>query len=62
MDSHARVLLNWYTHGKFFFHVTDEEEAPVEPMLLQALKDVRDEQLRREIEEALVIKPRKQAC
>lgn len=61
LEAYARVLLNWYTHDRLFFPVTDEEEAPVEPMLLQALRDVKDPHLRREIEEALVIKPRKQA-
>jgi hypothetical protein len=33
--------------------VTDEDEVPIEPMLLQALKDVADPRLRREIEAAL---------
>ena len=61
LEAYARVLLNWYTHDRLFVPVTDEEEASVEPMLLQALRDVKDAQLRREIEEALVIKPREQA-
>jgi hypothetical protein len=37
-----------------FFYVSEEDQAPVEPLLLEALKDVQDPQLRREIEEALV--------
>jgi hypothetical protein len=54
LEAYARVLLNWCTHGRFFFYVSEEDEAPVEPLLLEALKDVKDPQLRREIEEALV--------
>lgn len=32
LEAYARVLLNWYTHDRLFFPVTDEEEAPVEPI------------------------------
>jgi hypothetical protein len=61
LEAYARVLLNWYANGRRWISVTDEDEAPVEPMLLHALKDVSDPQLRRQIEEALMIKPRKKA-
>ena len=57
LEAYARVLLNWYTHGERWMHVTDEDQAPIEPMLLSALKEVSDPELRREIEEALSIKP-----
>jgi hypothetical protein len=60
-EAYARVLLNWYANGRGWISVTDEEEAPIEPMLLHALKDVSDPQLRRQIEQALMIKPRKKA-
>ena len=53
LEAYARVLLEWYRRGKFWMYVTDEDEAPVEPMLLEALKQVEDPELRREIEEAL---------
>lgn len=59
-EAYARVLLDWYKNGRRWIHVTDETEAPVEPMLLHALKDVVDPQLRRDIQEALIIRPRKQ--
>ncbi len=60
-EAYARVLLNWYKNGKTWIHVTDESEAAIEPMLLQVLKDVVDPQLRRDIEETLVFRPRRQA-
>jgi len=50
------VLLEWYRSGKKWIDVTDEDEAPIEPMLLQALRNVADPQLRREIEAALTTK------
>lgn len=53
LEAYARVLLEWYRKGKLWMYVTDEDEAPVEPMLLEALKQVEDPELRREIEEAL---------
>jgi hypothetical protein len=61
LEAYARVLLNWYANGRKWIYVTEEEQTPVEPMLLHALKEVSDPQLRRQIEEALVIKPRKKA-
>jgi heterodisulfide reductase subunit C len=59
-EAYARVLLNWYKNGQFWIRVTDETEAPVEHMLLQALRDVSDPQLRRDIQETLMIKSREQ--
>ena len=61
LEAYARVLLNWYTHGERWMYITDEDQAPIEPMLLSALKEVSDPELRREIEEALSIKPVKKA-
>jgi len=57
LEAHARVLLNWHKNGKLWMYVTDEDEAPIEPMLLSALKEVSDPQLRQEIEEELSMKP-----
>ena len=53
LKAYARVLLEWYRNGKLWMYVTDEDEAPIEPMLLEALKHVTDPKLRREIEAAL---------
>jgi hypothetical protein len=61
LEAYARVLLNWYTNKKRWIYVADEDQTPIEPMLLHTLKDVSDPQLRRQIEEALMIKPRKNA-
>ncbi len=57
-EAYARVLLDWYTHEKFWFPV-GEDEAPVEPLLLDSLKVVTDPELRRRIEEALVAQQRR---
>jgi hypothetical protein len=51
-EAYARVLLDWYTHGKFWINVSDDEVS-VESLLLEALKTVADSDLRRRIEEAL---------
>ena len=59
-EAYARVLLNWYRNGIALIHVTDDSEAPVESMLLQALKGVADPQLRRDIQDALMVRPGKQ--
>ena len=59
-EAYARVLLNWYKNGQLWVRVTDETEAPVEHMLLHALKDVADPQLREDIQETLMVRPRKQ--
>jgi hypothetical protein len=53
VEAHARVLLDWYTHGKFWTHVAGDEVS-VESLLLEALKTVADLDLRRRIEAALV--------
>jgi hypothetical protein len=60
-EAYARVLLDWYKNGKVLVSVSDEGEAYVETLLLQALMDVADPQLRREMQEALVKGPGKQA-
>ena len=61
LEAYARVLLDWYTHGKFWFHVQGaEEEASVEGLLLDSLKVVADPDLRKRIEEALVARNREE--
>ena len=52
-EAYVRVLLEWYMNGKLWMDVTDEDEAPIEPMLLEALKRVTDCKLRQEIEKIL---------
>ena len=52
-EAYVRVLLEWYKNGKVWLDVTDEDEEPIEPMLLEALKLVANCNLRQEIEEAL---------
>jgi hypothetical protein len=59
-EDYARVLLNWHRTGQYWIHVTAENEVSVEHMLLHALKEVADPQLRKEIQETLMIEPRKQ--
>jgi hypothetical protein len=54
VNAYARVLLDWYTHGKRFFHALGENEAPIEGLLLEALRTVTDSELRRRIEETLI--------
>ena len=56
VDAYARVLLDWYTHRRRFFHAMGEDEASIEGLLLEALKTVTDSQLLRQIEEALIAK------
>jgi hypothetical protein len=58
-EAYARVLLSWYTNRRYLINLADGSEAFVEPMLLQALRDVSDPQLRRDIQEVLMIKPSK---
>jgi hypothetical protein len=60
-EAYAQVLLNWQKTGRYWIHVTDEIEAPVEHMLLHCLKDVADPRLRNEIQEALIISPHKRS-
>ncbi len=57
--AYARVLLEWYTHGKFWTKVQDEDVS-VEELLLDALKLVVDADLRSRIEEALIEHQRRQ--
>jgi hypothetical protein len=52
-EAYARVLLGWYQRGKYFFPVSGSERVSVEGLLLNALKDVREPDLRGRIEEAL---------
>lgn len=51
-DAYARVLLDWYRHGKRFFNSAGEDHASVEGLLLEALKVVSDSGLLQRIEEA----------
>ena len=53
-EAYAKVLLNWYTHRRFYVDVSKEEDLSVEKLLLDALKTVADADLRRQIEEALM--------
>lgn len=57
-EAYARVLLDWYTHGKLWVHGLGEDEVSVETLLLEALKTVVDADLRRQIEEALIARQR----
>jgi len=57
LEAYARVLLSWHRNGKLWMYVSDEDEAPIEPLLLSVLKEVSDPELRREIEEELSMKP-----
>jgi hypothetical protein len=52
-EAYARVLLDWYTHGKIWITGSGEEEVSVETLLLDALKTISDPELRGQIEEAL---------
>jgi hypothetical protein len=61
LEAYARVLLKWYKNGKQWVPVTDQNAASVETMLLHALTDVADPQLRRDMEEALMMRPNRQA-
>ena len=54
-EAYARVLLEWYQNGKYFFPVSGNQRLSVEGLLLNALKDVSDPGLRGRIEEALVL-------
>jgi hypothetical protein len=56
-EAYARVLLDWYEHGKYFFVVSGNERASVEGLLLNLLKNVGDPGLRGRIEEALALQP-----
>jgi hypothetical protein len=60
-EAYVQVLLNWHRTGVYWIDVTAENEVSVQHMLLNALKDVADPQLQKEIKEALMNEPRKQA-
>lgn len=49
LEAYTRVLLNWYVNGRQWIHISDESTAPIEPMLLHALKDVNNPQLRQRL-------------
>jgi hypothetical protein len=61
VEAYARVLLNWYKNKKYWISAADENDVSVETTLLQVLKEVADPQLRKEIQEALMVKPLEQA-
>jgi hypothetical protein len=52
-EAYARVLLEWHDHGKYFIPVSGNQRLSVEGLLLNALKDVTDPDLRGRIKEAL---------
>jgi hypothetical protein len=52
-EAYVLVLLDWYTHGKFWIEGL-ERNVSVEYLLLDALKLVADADLRQRIEEALI--------
>jgi hypothetical protein len=60
-EAYVQVLLNWHRTGVYWIPVTGENEVSVEHMLLNALKDVVDPQLQKEIREGLMVEPCKQA-
>jgi len=59
VNAHTRVLLYYFTHGKFWIQDGDEKEISVEAQLLEALKTVNDD-LRAQIEQALIEHQRQQ--
>jgi hypothetical protein len=58
-EAYSRVLLDWYTHGKFWIDGPGEEEVSVETLLLDALKTASDPELRGQIEDALRLRQRR---
>ena len=58
VEAYARVLLDWYMHDKYWLTLRssddEDEEVPVETLLLDALKVVVDPDLRGRIEESLI--------
>ena len=58
-EAYARVLLDWYTHGKIWITGSGEEEVSVETLLLDALKTISDPEMRGKIEEALTARQRR---
>ena len=60
IEAYARMLLDWYTHEKFWIDIEDEKQRSTEQLLLETIKNVQDPQLRRQIEEALVAEGRRE--
>jgi hypothetical protein len=52
VEAYARVLLDWYSHEKYWIEISDVNTS-VESLLLEALKVVANSDLRNQIEEAL---------
>ena len=50
VKANARVLLYYFTHGKYWISGRDDEEVSVESLLLDALKAVTDADLGSQIE------------
>jgi hypothetical protein len=48
------LILECYTHGKFYFNAAGKDQASVEGLILESLKVVADFELRQRIEEALI--------
>lgn len=51
-EAYVRVLLNLYTHGRYFIKTGSGTPEAIEPMLLEALKRLEDAELRQKVEEA----------
>ena len=60
LEAYTRVLLDWYTHEKFYVHGGSDEDRAVEARLVLALRNVQNPKLRQEIEEALVASGRRE--
>lgn len=60
-EAYVRVLLSWYRSGKPWIYVSDQGETSVEALLLNALTNISDPELRREVQETLVKGPPEQA-
>jgi hypothetical protein len=58
VEAYARVLLDWFEHGKYFVYGEGGDNVSIEWLLLNALKLVVDSELRRQIEEALIASQR----
>ena len=52
-EAYVRVLLKWLQGGQYFVHGSNETEVSTEFLLLEALKILKDPNLRNEVEEAL---------
>jgi hypothetical protein len=54
INANARVLLNWHAKGRRYFNALGHDDAPIEGLLLDALKTITDPELRQQIEKALI--------